>query len=167
MASLEDMTPEQQDQALKLFSFVNANPDVAKMVRKEAKKRNPNMQAPDLEVEEQLEALRAETRESLQKAEEERLADIKTRQRAQAHQMIRDAGFEPDAIEQIMVEESIGNYETAIKYARAQAQLAPATPEMASPFSMPDTKDLYADRNKWARNTAFEAINELKQKRLG
>ena len=134
MASLEDMTPEQQDQALKLFSFVNANPDVAKMVRKEAKKRNPNMQAPDLEVEEQLEALRAETRESLQKAEEERLADIKTRQRAQAHQMIRDSGFEPDAIEKIMVEESIGNYETAIKYARAQAQLAPATPEMASPF---------------------------------
>lgn len=167
MPSLEDMTPEQQEQAVKLFSFVNGNPDVAKMIRKEAKKRNPNMQAPDLEVEEQMEALREETRKKLQDAEDERLAEIKTRQRERAHQMIRDAGFDPESIEKIMVDESIGNYETAIKYARAQAQLAPATPEMASPFAMPDTKDLYTDRNKWARNAAFEAINELKQKRLG
>ena len=66
-----------------------------------------------------------------------------------------------------MVDESIGSYDTAIKYAQAQRQLAPTTPELRTALRMPDTKDLWADKNSWAKNEAFEAINELKAKRLG
>jgi hypothetical protein len=167
MASLEDMSPEHQEQAVKLFSFVNSNPDVAKMVRKEAKKRNPNMQTPDLDLEDRLEAQKAEFDARLAKQDEERLAEIQTRQREEAHKRIRDAGFEPDAIEKIMVDERIGSYDTAIKYARAQRQLAPATPELRTPMTMPDTKELWADKNAWSKSAAFDAVNELKAKRLG
>lgn len=167
MPSLEDMTPEQQDQALKLFNFVQANPDVAKQIRKEAKKRNPNMQAPDLELEERLEAQEKAFNERLAKQDDERLAQIQQSRREEAHARIRAAGLDPESVEKIMVDESIGNYDTAIKYAQHQRQLAPATQESASPLTMPSNKDLYANKERWARTTAFEAINELKAKRLG
>lgn len=167
MASLEDLTPEQQDQALKLFTFTQNNPDVAKAVRRMAKEKNPSMQAPDLDLEDRIEAVRKETAAEISKDRDERLAFIQQQQRREAHQRIKDAGLDPEKVEKIMVDESIGSYDTAIKYAQAQRQLAPTTPELRTALRMPDTKDLWADKNSWAKNEAFEAINELKAKRLG
>ena len=60
MSSLEDLSPEQQDQALKLFAFVKQNPEVEKQIRREAKKKNPNMSAPDIDLEDALARQREE-----------------------------------------------------------------------------------------------------------
>lgn len=71
----------------------------------------------------------------------------------------------PEEVEKVMVDEAIGSYDTAVKYVRAQKQLAPATPESVTPITMPDGKELWKDKNAFARKSAFEAINELKANR--
>jgi len=161
MASLEDLTPEQQDQALKLFTFTQNNPDVAKAVRRMAKEKNPSMQAPDLDLEDRIEAVRKETKAEIDKDRDERLAFIQQQQRREAHDRIKAAGLDPEVVEKAMVDESIGSYDTAIRYVKAQKQLAPATPELRTALRMPDTKDLWSDKNSWAKNEAHNAINDL------
>jgi hypothetical protein len=168
MPSLEDLTPEQQEQALRLFSFVKSNPDIEKNIRREAKRKNPNMSAPDIELEDALAKQREEFEAKLKERDAQALTQLQQQRRAEAHTRIREAGLDPEQVEKIMVDESIGNYDTAIKYARAQKQLAPSTPESITPMSLPNSKDLWANKNKFARDSAFEAINELKAgRRLG
>ena len=165
MASLEDLTPEQQEQALRLFAFVKQNPDVEKTIRREAKRKNPNMSAPDLDLEDALAKQREEFDAKLKEQEEKATTQMLQQRRAEHHARIRSEGLDPDEIEKLMESESIGNYDTAIKYAKAQKSLAPPTPEAVTPISLPSGKDLWADKNKFARSAAFEAINELKASR--
>jgi len=168
MASLEDLTPEQQDQAMRLFSFVKANPDIEKNIRREAKKKNPNMAAPDIELEDALAKQREEFQAELKKRDEASLSQLHVTRRAEAHARIKSAGLDPEEVEKTMVDASISNYDTAINYVRAQKQLAPATPESITPMSLPSGKDLWANKNEFAKRTAFDAINELKAgRRLG
>ena len=162
-----DLSPEQQDQALKLFTFTQNNPDVAKAVRRMAKEKNPSMQAPDLDLEDRIAASDKALREEIAKDRDERIAFIQQQQRKEAHDRIKAEGLDPEVVEKAMVDESIGSYDTAIRYVKAQRQLAPATPELRSALRMPDTKDLWADKAAWSKNAAFDAINELKAKRLG
>jgi hypothetical protein len=165
MASLEDLTQEQQEQALRLFSFVKQNPEIEKSIRREAKKKFPNMAAPDLDLEEALAKQREEFETKFREQEEKATAQMLQQRRADAHSKIREAGLEPDEVEKLMETEAIGSYDTAIKYARAQKSLAPPTPEAVTPMSLPSGKELWADKNKFARSAAFEAINELKASR--
>jgi len=166
MASLEDYTPDQQRAALNLFEFVNKNPDLAKQVRRAAKKADPNFKAPDLELEDSLAAQREEFQVELKKRDDADLQRLQETRRAEAHQRIKSAGLTPEEVEKVMVDESIGNYDTAINYVKAQKALAPATSESISPHSLPDNKDLWKDKNGFARRTAFDAINELKSGRV-
>jgi hypothetical protein len=164
--SLENMTDEQREQAVRLFSFVKQNPDIEKQIRREAKKKHPNMQAPDIELEEAMEKQRAEFQEELKKRDQASLDALQAQRRAEAHAKIKSNGLDPEEIEKVMVDENIANYDTAIKYVRAQKQLAPATAESVSPMTLPDTKGLWQDRNGFARKSAFDAINELKSRRV-
>jgi hypothetical protein len=168
MPSLEDLTPEQQEQALRLFSFVKQNPDIEKSIRREAKRKNPNMSAPDIELEDALTKQREEFEKKLDEERNERLSLLQQERRKEAHDRIKAAGLDPEEVEKAMVDESIGNYDTAIKYVRAQKQLAPPTVESITPMTLPNGKDLWNDKNSFARKSAFEAINELKAgRRLG
>lgn len=165
MASLEDLTPEQQEQALRLFSFVKQNPDVEKTIRREAKRKNPNMSAPDIELEEALARQAAEFQKKFDEQEQRSNSEKLTALREKAHDRMRAEGFDPADVEKLMEAEAIGNYDTAMKYMKAQKNLAPPTPESVTPMTLPSGKDLWADKNRFARNTAFEAINELKASR--
>lgn len=165
MASLEDLTPEQQAQALNLWNFVRENPEVGKDIRRAAKKKNPAMSAPDIEMEEALAAQAKELREEMAKERQERLDAITAERRKEAHAKIKAEGLEPDKVEDVMVKENIGNYETAIRYVKSQQTVAPATPNTLTPMQMPDQKDLWKDKNKFARATAFDAITEVMQRR--
>ena len=165
MPSLEELSPEQQDQALKLFAFVKQNPEIEKQIRREAKRKNPTMSAPDIDLEDALAKQKEEFEEKLKAERQERLDFLQSERRKEAHAKVRAAGLDPDEVEKAMVDESIGNYDTAIRYVSAQKKLAPATPESISPMTMPDNKDLWANKELFARRNAFEAINELKAKR--
>jgi hypothetical protein len=165
MPSLEELSPEQQDQALKLFAFVKQNPEIEKQIRREAKRKNPTMSAPDIDLEDALAKQKEDFEEKLAAERKERLEFLQSERRKEAHAKVRAAGLDPDEVEKAMVDESIGNYDTAIRYVSAQKKLAPATPESISPMTMPDNKDLWANKEMFARKNAFEAINELKAKR--
>lgn len=162
MSSLEDLTPEQQEQAVRLYSFVKQNPDVEKQIRREAKKKNPNMSAPDIDLEDALEKQRNEIMAELEKDRKAQTEALQAQRRKEAHDRIKSQGFDPDEVEKIMVDQNIGNYDTAVNYIRGQQQLAPATPESVTPMSLPESKDLWSNKNKFARDTAFAAINDLK-----
>ena len=168
MASLEDLPESEQAKALALYQFVQGNPDVAKDLRRKAREKNPNMPVPDSDVLEdrfntEIEQLRAE----LKKRDEQALEQLQTQRRAEAHARVRAAGFEPEQVEKTMIDNKIGDYDVAIRFMRQERELAPATPEAITPMSLPDGKDLWADKNRWAKTQAFDAINELKAKRLG
>ena len=83
--ALEDMSEGEREQAEKLFRFVKANPDIEKNIRREAKRKNPNMSAPDLELEDALTKQREEFNEELKKRDNESLAAIQASRRQEAH----------------------------------------------------------------------------------
>jgi hypothetical protein len=165
MASLEDLTPEQQQAAVNLLNFVNKNPDIAKTIRRKAKEQDPNFRAPDIEMEDKLAEQEAAHKKEIERLDSERLEDLKTRRRAEAHDRIRAAGLVPEDVEKVMVDQKIGDYDTAIRYVQQERALAKPTAESLSPHSMPDNKDLWKNRNVYARTEAFSAINDLRSGR--
>ena len=133
-----------------------------------AREKNPNMPIPDSDVlEEKVQSEIDTLREELKKRDEQQLQTLQEQRRAEMHNRIKDAGLEPEEVEKIMIDEKIGNYDTAIKYVKQMRELAPVTPEAITPMSLPTGKDLWTDKNRWAKTQAFEAMNELKAKRFG
>jgi hypothetical protein len=166
--ALEDLSEADRQKAMALYQFVQGNPDVAKQVRKLAREKNPNMPVPETDVIEdrfasEIDSLRAE----LKKRDEQATEHLQTQRRAEAHSKIRSHGLDPDDVEKTMIANKIGDYDVAIKFIKQERELAPATPESVTPMSMPNSKDLWADRNRWAKSQAFEAINELRANRMG
>jgi hypothetical protein len=165
MASLEDLSPAEQQAAANLLAFVNKNPDIAKQIRRKAKEQDPNFRAPDIEMEDKLEEQQKAHREEIARLDKERLEDLQVRRRAEAHDKIRAAGLTPEDVEKVMVDQKIGDYDTAIRYVQQERALAKPTAESMSPHSMPDNKDLWKNRNAFARTEAFSAINDLRSGR--
>ena len=168
MASLEELSDSDQQKALALFNFVQTNPDVARELRKKAREKNPSMPVPDSDVlEDRFNAEIERLNKELAKRDEESRDQLQAQRRAEAHALCRDAGFEPDDVEKAMIDNKIGDYKVAIRFLRQERELAPPTPESVTPMQMPNIKDLYSNKNQWAKNEAFAAINELKAKRMG
>ena len=168
MPSLEELPESEQAKAMALYQFVQGNPDVAKEMRKLARQKNPNMPVPDSDVlEDKITSEVTALRDELRKRDEQALQTMQEQRRAEMHNRIKDAGLEPEEVEKIMIDEKIGNYDTAIKYVKQMRELAPVTPEAITPMSLPTGKDLWTDKNRWAKTQAFEAMNELKAKRFG
>jgi hypothetical protein len=166
MSELEGMSDEQREQAARLFKFVKANPGLEKDIRRQAKKLNPSMSAPDIDLEDQLAAQAEKFAKELKDRDERDLLNQQRSLRADAHTRCRDAGLDPAVVEKCMVDDNIANYETAIKYLSAQAQLAPATHDSITPMSLPDTKGLWENKVQFGRTTAHEAINDLRTGRV-
>jgi tetratricopeptide (TPR) repeat protein len=168
MPSLEDLPETEQIKALALYQFVQGNPDVAKKMRQIAREKNPNMPVPDTDVlEDKMQNELKALREELKKRDEQSVQQLQEQRRAEMHNRIKENGLDPEEVEKIMIDEKIGNYDTAIKYVKQMRELAPSTPEQITPMSLPSGKDLWSDKNRWAKNQAFEAMNELKAKRFG
>ena len=168
MPSLEDLPETEQVKALALYQFVQGNPDVAKKMRQIAREKNPNMPVPDTDVlEDKMQNELNALREELKKRDEQSVQQLQEQRRAEMHKRIQDNGLDPEEVEKIMIDEKIGNYDTAIKYVKQMRELAPSTPEQITPMSLPTGKDLWTDKNRWAKSQAFEAMNELKAKRFG
>ena len=168
MASLEELSDADQQKALALYSFVQSNPDVARELRKQARAKNPSMPVPDSDIlEDKFQAEIERLNSELKRRDDEARDNLQAQRRADAHNLCREAGFDPDEVEKAMIDNKIGDYNVAIKFLRQERELAPPTPESVTPMQMPNVKDLYTNKNQWAKNEAFAAINELKAKRLG
>lgn len=164
MPSLEEMTPEQRD-ALALRKLFN-HPEVGKQAKRLYKKAVPDARFPDLEAEDAANERETKLQERMDKMEEADLARRVEQKRKENHEMVRAAGLDPADVEKVMTEEKILNYDTAVKYIKAQNANSAPSPGNMTPITMPDNaKEIGKNPAAWARNEAFAAINDLKSKR--
>jgi hypothetical protein len=164
MASLEDMSEDERNSAV--LKRLMGHPEFGKEAKRLWKKIEPSASFPDVEMDDKLSAERESTNKEIATLREKLQMQEIEKRRDSEHAKVRDAGLDPVAVEKVMTEEKISSYDTAIKYVKAQQQLAPSTPSSVTPIRMPeDLKDIQKNPAGWAREKAFEAINELKAKR--
>lgn len=123
MAGIEDLTPAEQQQLRFGKMLLEANPELVMEAKKLAKKVNPNLRLPEVDLEEKLEVERAERAKLEEKIERQRIEDrVAERERA-ALKRIEDAGFTPEDIEKIVKEEKC-SLDTALRLASLQRESA-------------------------------------------
>jgi hypothetical protein len=168
--SLEDLSPEQ---IKKLAGFANSvlngDPKLSKEVRRIVKKHDASYNAPDLELEDQIQKLGEEEAKKREEMREEWNKDRRNASWEREQAKMRSSGYEPEYIEKIMKDEQIASVDTAIKFADMQAQIAPATPPGFNPSPLPaatgEDKKLWENPKQWQTNTLHKAIDELRGKK--
>ena len=166
MSDLENLSEEEIRRLAAFSNRLLADPSASKEVRRIAKKLDPKFQAPDIDLDDRIEAVRAEEGKKRQELEEKLIADQLERKREREHQLCREAGEDPEYIEKIMTEQRIGSYETARKIAKLEKQTATPTAPRDRANILPggeDAKALWKNPRKWAQDQAHAFINEQKR----
>lgn len=123
MAGLEDLSPEELKQFRLGKMLLEANPEIADEAKRLAKKVDPKIRLPEIDLADAI-AAEAKKREDWQaEQEEKRREENYRRRREEEAQKARDAGFEPEEIEKIVIEEKC-SYPTAMKLAAAMRESA-------------------------------------------
>jgi len=122
MAGLEDLTPDQL-RAFNLGKLLLENPEVALEAKRLAKKANPKLQIPEVDIEDRLAAQRTEFQTELERRDQSAMAERVAARKRERDRQIQEAGFTVEEIEKIIVDEKC-SYETAMKIAELQQQLA-------------------------------------------
>jgi hypothetical protein len=182
-----DNYPELDKMRLQTLDALQSDPEIAPDLYRIVRKKFPNAQVPDKYLVDERAAAIAEEKVNTErtriKALEDQVAqDRFLREQSEKHSKLRGAPHylsEDDikAVEKIMVDEQIPNYETAAKFYRATQQpLSPGGHGKLSRASKgPDFRDSLRDRSSemvknlsnqrsakdWARNRAQEAWSEI------
>jgi len=124
-ANLEGMTQAER-RAFLLGQELVKNPEVFREGQRLAKKANPALQIPEIELEDKLAAQEARALERQQKLQDELMQERVTRRQQERNRQIEAAGFEVSEIEKIIVDEKC-SYDTAMKLAAAERRSAEPT----------------------------------------
>lgn len=125
--SVEDLTPQQQQQLRLGQLLLETNPDIALDAKKLARKADPKLRLPEVDLEEKIEKLHKENKELEDKIERQRIEDRVNAREREAKKQIEDAGFSLEEIEQIVKNEDLhgsSGIATALKLARLQREAA-------------------------------------------
>ncbi len=175
--SLEDYSAEELAQMAKTYHDILNHPETRGIALQMTKKINPNVSIPELDIRAQASAAFAQRDEKIRSLEDQiRERDARDRI-SQERATLRDQGFSHDdvsAIEKIMTEKQIPSYQTAAEYYKGQQTLATPAPHVsgrATTFSMPTDalgamKGGKAGLNKWARESAAAALDDLRSGRI-
>lgn len=175
--SLEDLTPAEQQQLRLGKLLLESNPEIALDAKRLAKKADPRLRLPEVDLQDQIEALKKDKQEMEDKMERQRMEDrIAARERA-AKAQIEEAGFTPEEIEKIVKEEGLhgeGAIGTALKLAIYQRQ--PVEPgamgvNVAGPFEIRGDPNLRkmtpGDLRRWSNRTGHEMIDAFHKRMRG
>jgi hypothetical protein len=140
--------------------------------RKEAlqltKKINPAFRSPELEIDERIEAATSKLHEKNVELEKQILGERIERSRQEKARDLKAQGFDIEAVEKVMTDNGISNYESAVKLMKAEAVLAPAAPPPRSNAQMPTNfRDIQKNPTAWAREEASKAVDEIVRARTG
>lgn len=176
--SLEGLTPEQIEASAAMYQSLVNNPETRELTLRATKKVNPALSIPEVELKDMARGEFTKRDEKIAKLE----ADILKRDAEQrvkdARASLKDKGFaqtDVDAIEKIMVDRQIPNYETAAEFYRNSQKVAEPTPATVqtrpSTFTMPNDplgamKGGRNGLNRWAREEGAAAINDLRNGRV-
>lgn len=175
--SLEDYTPEQIEQMAATYQAILNNPATRELGLRATKAINPTSSIPELDLKDMA---RGEFKKLNERndALEQQLRERDARDRIERERSaLRSDGMSADdvaAIEKIMTDEHIPSYQTAAKYFKGQKQVAEPTPPAQSGYStytmpadpMAAMKGGKGALSKWARNSASEALNDIRAGRI-
>lgn len=169
--SLEDLSPAEQQQLRLGKLLLESNPEIALDAKRLAKKADPRLRLPEVDLQDQIEGLKKNNQEMEQKLERQRIEDrVAARERA-AKQQIEEAGFTPEEIEKIVKDEDLHGenaVRTAIKLANASRQSAEPGPmgvNYAGPLEIRGDPNLRkmspGDLRRWSDKTGHDMINDF------
>ncbi len=146
-----------QEQVLALVNTLLSNPETRAETLKLVKKVYPNFQAPELMVDEKYKALQEELEKLRREREEEKLMQ----ERAEKLKKAQEKGFNPEELENVMVQKGIADYDTAMEFLEAQKKAATPYPKYEAPLQEIDLKSLaQTNVNDWARKEALKVLQE-------
>lgn len=162
---IEDLTPQQ----LKWMRYGEMvleakDQEVVEAAKRLARKVDPKLHLPEIDLQDKIEAEK-KAREDWQEEQEQKAKDRDLAQRREAQdRRSREAGFDPEEIEKIVIEEKC-SFPTAIKLAEAMRQSAlPGPASFGSGLPLNKTQD---GDVKWrelspanARRKSYEIFHE-------
>ncbi len=176
--SLEGLTPEQIEAAAAMYQSLVSNPATREATLRATKTVNPSLSIPEVELKDMA---RAEFGKR-DKVIEDLQADIRKRDAEQrvkdSRTSLRDKGYaqtDVEAIEKLMIDKQIPNYDTAADYYTNMKKVAEPTPNTVqtrpSTFSMPQDpmgamKGGKQGLARWARNEGTTALDEIRSGRV-
>ena len=141
MAGLEDLSPEELKQFRLGKMLLEANPEIADEAKRLARKVDPKLRLPEIDLADKIAAEKKAREEWEEKQETQAREDRVHRRRQEEAQRAIDAGFTPEEIEKIVVDEKC-SFPTAIKLATLQRESAvPGPAQFNSGDPLAKTKD--------------------------
>jgi hypothetical protein len=122
---LEDLSPKDLE-AINLGRRLMGNPESRLEALRLARKLDPNLKTPELDIHDSIAASEDRARKREEKIEGDLMAERVARRQGERNKQITDAGLEVAAVEAIIVEEKC-SYETAMKLALAEQRSAEPT----------------------------------------
>lgn len=148
-----------QDLILELVNKALQNPETRKELLKVAKKVQPDLAIPELDVSEETQKLYDEINTLKEELKREKLmADMEKRR-----QKIKERGYDPDQVEQLMLDKGIADENAAIEYLELQKKTAAPhslVPHLDENVREINLTEMPKDVDKWAREQALKLIRE-------
>jgi len=170
--SLENKTEEQRDNLARAALALLENPELSRETKKLLMKAAPSTyRFPEIEQETQFDASLASRDKKIAELEQRQIEESAQRNRERKHAEATARGLDPAEVEKAIVEKHIGSWETAMEHVELSKRIAAATPstfETVRKDVLPDAKEIWGDRRKWAAQQAHASIDEiLKARRAG
>lgn len=167
MAGIEDLTPAQL-KAFHLGAELVKNPEVYREGLRLAKRANPALQLPEIELEDKIAAVETRAQEREAKLENDLMTERVARRQGERNKQIIEAGFTVAEIEKIIVDEKC-SYETAMKLASAERRSAdPGPGEYRSGTHQGDPIEIRPDQDfRKAGASGIGALRKLSSKIAG
>jgi hypothetical protein len=168
--SLENMTDEQRDRLAAFANKLLSDPETSRASRRLVKAKDPSFSAPDIDLEDAIAREREANAKEIAKLREDLESEKLRSVQQETEEVIRKAGFEPDAIYKIIKDDRVGSIPAAIELARHRAQQK-ATESHGVDYTdqtmrfSDQFKEIQKNPAAWARKEAHKAIDELKAQR--
>jgi hypothetical protein len=170
--SLEDMTPDERAQFNlgKLVGTMLKDPKMSPQQKRLLKMANPALSFPELEVEDAVAAVKADTSKQIQDLQDQ-LNVGKARIALEAEDnKISEAGLDPKQVREFMEKNGIVNVDVVIELFESRRTLAEPSSDTISPFrykdaSPEDLKKMWANPVKWREEKAYEVLAEIRGKK--
>ncbi len=171
--SLEDFTPEELANMGRLYGQLVKNPKTRDVTLRATKAISPETSIPEIEVLDKVAHAMTPHLKKIDDMTQENLR-LKVERNIEAKRAeMRDQGFskeEVDAVEKIMVEKKIPDYQTAGEFLRMQAKTAPVTPaNWSNPTRLPLDKEkskAAGGFKKFFQQDAHQAIDDIRSGKI-
>ena len=172
--SLEGMSQESIIGLAQLAKGLMDNPETRLDTMRLAKKRDPSLMLPEIDIPNQMHDALKDERAKLAALEQDILKERAERNVLERREALKNKHNLTDAdvadVEKIMVEKGISSHETAAEFREAQMQAAKPTPFQAGFGSHQkpevDAKAFGGNIGQWSRNEAAATIADIRAGRI-